>query len=768
MTINGIYRIELDRFGINNQAAMPAETAKGINEALTWARAEGYNHAILPSGSYLVRMNPNTLAAIQMPDGMHLELEQSCKIIMEPNTSPSYSIVEMRGVSNAKLTGGALIGDKKTHAYEIYVKFQRGGVNSDGTLNSDPAWIRSEIIDRYANPGLLANFRLWTIAGVSATGYQFYQYRDVISKGTLVGSRTNGVFAPASADGRGWFLSETKDITKNNKMIIAVKPSVTLTDKEISAISAKIDNAYYTHEAGHGVALYGANQIGIDNVEISDCTGDGIFAGWAQYYLDPGMYSQEQMGGNIRINNCSIHNCRRQGISICGSNDVHIYRNRIYGIGYAEDGKTTDFRNGTPPMFGIDIESMVSETNIPVKSEDNPGGLELNYRITVDDNYVYNNARGHFINSDGTYVTLSSNLFEGYNIGGVGSNPNYKYMKFVNNTLKGCELWVQGDQFVHGGDFINGNLRLLNIRGAVVQNCRIKNGMLYGSSIFGYLGTPTVSAASGTFTFASAHGLGNGAQVAFEQWIGKVPAGISVDKVYYTVNATANSFQVSETLSGAPVAIGDTGQTGFNLSRYDYGRCYLSDIVVEREWRPDNTSAMNVNLLGTGMVINNLTVKNYDAAILVPQNYAGRPNELSNITLIEGSIRLEGSNLNGGKFLKAKSNVIGRNEVGVGSTDAKYTRTIGMSSCSFHNVGVFMDGNCFIASSTFTNATISKSDNDNKAVIASGFLNKSQVNLNWIRKNKSVTIASSVLLDSAVTGSAPYIQLVNNSTLSSS
>lgn len=112
--------------------------------------------------------------------------------------------------------------------------------------------------------------------------------------------------------------------------------------------------------------------------------------------------------------------------------------------------------------------------------------------------------------------------------------------------------------------------------------------MFYGSSVYGYLGISTVDVPTSTFTFSSPHGMGNGAKIAFEQWIGKVPAGISVDKLYYTVNVKTNSFQVSETLNGSPAAITDSGVTGFNISRFNYGRCYISDIVVERDWRNDN------------------------------------------------------------------------------------------------------------------------------------------------------------------------------------
>ncbi|MEV5025985.1 right-handed parallel beta-helix repeat-containing protein [Paenibacillus sp. LPE1-1-1.1] len=761
------YRIELDRFNISNDGSNAAETTKGINEAIMWAKQQGYSHVVLPSGTFNVKLDPSTLVAINMQSGMYFELEQDSVIALEANSSPNYSIIDMRAIQYAKVSGGKLVGDKKTHVYEIFVKFVRGGVNADGTLNNDPNWIRSEVIDRYANPGLLASFRLWNIPGVNASAYHFYQYKDTISKATLTGSRNNGVFAPAGAAGRGWFLNEEKDLSKNNKMIFAIPLTSPLTDAQITAIQAKVDNSYFTHESGCGIGIFGSSNIEISNTEITDCTGDGIFTGWEKYQIDPAMYSQEQMGRQIRIHDCHIHHCRRQGISITSTSDTHIFRNKIHHIGYDEDGVTTNFRNGTPPMFGIDIESMYGETNIPYKSAERPNGIELNYRIFVSENHIYSNARGHFVNADGTYVTVSKNTFEGGNVGGISSNPNFPYVKYLDNTFIGCELWVQGDNFVNGAVIQNGNLKFLDVRGAVVQNCKVANGSVYGSSVYGYFGSPTVNMATGTFTLKAAHGMGNGAQVSFEQWIGKVPSGISVDKLYYTVNVTSLSFQVSETPGGAPVMVTDAGQAGFHVGRFNYGRCYITNITIERDWRKDNASTPNFNILAAGAVIKNATIKNYDVAVSVPQDYAGRPNIIEGLTVIEGSARFEGCHVSNSEFLRAKTPALGNSDVQLGSTDAKYKRQITMRNGLFQNLGLVLDGNAVVTGSTFLNASVGKADNTNKAAIVQSHFENSKINLHWLRQNQSVTIAKSVFKGVTVAGTAPYVRLVDNTDLGS-
>ncbi|NIK76085.1 uncharacterized protein YjbI with pentapeptide repeats [Paenibacillus castaneae] len=765
MNPNGSYRIELDRFKISNNSMNAMDTADGINAAIVWARSEGYTHVILPRGTYSVRMNPNSLVAIDLLSGIHLELEQGCVITIEANSSPSYSIIQMKGISQAKLSGGKLVGDKKNHTYDMTVKFVRGGVNADGALNNDPAWIRSEVIDRYANPGLLASFRLWSISGVNATGYQFYQYKDSISKDTLVGSRTNGLFAPASTAGRGWFLNEEGDITKNNKMIFAIKPGTALTDNQIADIQAKIDHSSYTHEMGRGIGVLGSNHVDICGVEILNCTGDGIFTTWQQYLIDPALYTQEQMGQFIRIYDCHIHHCRRQGISICSSNDTHIYRNRIHDIGYDDDGITTNFRNGTPPMFGIDIESMFSETNIPFKNADRPNGIELNYRVRVSDNYIYNNARGHFINADGTDVVIQNNTFEGYNVGGVGSNSNFSAVKFLDNTFNSCDLTVQGNNFVNGGVFNKGNLKLLDVKGAVIQNCQLKEGKVNGSSVYGYFGTPITNVVGSTFTYAAAHGMGNGAQIVFEQWVGQVPTGISIDKLYYTVNITATSFQVSETLGGAPVILKDAGLPGFNISRFNYGRCYMTNITIERDWRPDNALLQGINLFLTGAVMENIKVKNYDFALLVPQDYAGRPNILRGVTLVEGSARLEGCHVSNGEFMRAKSVTLGAMDIQLGSTDDKFNRQVTVRNSIFHNLGVFMDGNSLLTGCTLINSSIGRANNTKKAVVSLSYLENTKLNFIWLNMNQSATVVKNVFKGVSIAGSSPYLSLVDNTDL---
>ncbi|PFK38362.1 pectin lyase [Bacillus cereus] len=732
------YILELIRWNVKNDGTNSVATTKGINDALVWAKSQGYNHVILPSGIYKLKIDNTSFSCIVIPSGLHFEMSGECVLQLETNSSPWYRVFDIKGVKNVKISGGKIVGDKKTHIYEIGVKFVRGGVNTDGSLNNNPNFIRSEIVDRYENPGLLKAFRLWSIPGINTTAYSFYQYKDTVAIGTLVGSRTNGQFAPASSTGRGWFAP----IEDANKMIFVIDiTSSPLSDAQIATINAKVDSQNYTHEWGQGIEIRGSNFVEIDCVEISNCTGDAISTGWLEYKINPADYTQEQMGSHIYIHNCDIHNCRRQGITLGGSNDTYIFENKIYSIGKADDGVTTD---GIAPMFGIDIESMWSESNIPTwRPELNQSGFELNTRIYIYNNYIFNNARGHFVNADGIHIVLENNIFEGYNIGGISSYQNNWYVKYINNTFIGCELVVKGDNFVNGAICNNGNIKLQDIRGAFIQNCQIKNGLFYGSSIYGYFGSPTVNVANGMFSYSTPHGMGNGAKICFEQWVGKVPTGISVDKLYYTINVTATSFRVSETLNGPPVVITDAGKVGFNISRYDYGRCYISDITVEREWRNDNAVTQNFSVLLTGGVIQNITVKNYDINIKPPANYSGRPIAIEGLILIEGAADLECCNLSNGKFIRAKTSRIG-GDISFGSNNAQYTRKINADNCLFQNVGINFEGNIVHSCNTFLNSIIRKTDNPAVSIITHSYLEDTLLSLHWLTKEKAMTVVKCV------------------------
>ena len=98
-----------------------------------------------------------------------------------------------------------------------------------------------------------------------------------------------------------------------------------------------------THEFGYGIYVLGDSKrrpvgLTIENCNLYNMTGDAIVT------------KNGVSTGTININNCQLHHCRRQGISILDSDRITVDNCSIFKIG------TSDGISGTAPMAGIDIE----------------------------------------------------------------------------------------------------------------------------------------------------------------------------------------------------------------------------------------------------------------------------------------------------------------------------------------------------------------------------------------------------------------------------
>lgn len=95
-------------------------------------------------------------------------------------------------------------------------------------------------------------------------------------------------------------------------------------------------------EHGHGIQISGCTNVTIENVDISQCWGDGIYLG---FYDGPNLASN-----GVTIKNCSLHHNRRNNLSVTDASNVTI------------ENCEFNYASGTAPQYGIDIEPNKNRT----------------------------------------------------------------------------------------------------------------------------------------------------------------------------------------------------------------------------------------------------------------------------------------------------------------------------------------------------------------------------------------------------------------------
>ncbi|MCC9023446.1 right-handed parallel beta-helix repeat-containing protein [Bacillus nakamurai] len=171
---------------------------------------------------------------------------------------------------------------------------------------------------------------------------------------------------------------------------IGRKENVTITGGQI--IGERDEHSYSnvplrsTHEWGFGICIEGSSNILVENVKISDFTGDGIIISPLGLRTNHDYVTSE----NVTIRRCDIRQSRRNNISITGCDTVTVEECVI------EDAGTG---NGTAPKFGIDIEGY--------------GEGDIDYQealhITIRNNFFNGNAASSITNFNGYGVLIEGN-----------------------------------------------------------------------------------------------------------------------------------------------------------------------------------------------------------------------------------------------------------------------------------------------------------------------------------------------------------------------
>ena len=181
---------------------------------------------------------------------------------------------------------------------------------------------------------------------------------------------------------------------------VTIMNGILIGDKE----SHNYSNVQSSHEWGFGIDVRGSQNVILDNLNISNFTGDGIIL---NDIIKNGKYIVSK---NIKISNCDIYACRRQGISVIDADIVDIYNNEIHDI------------QGTLPKTAIDLETN-DDSNQKIKNIKiyNNKFYNLGSTIAILANRqvfnleIYNNEiNGNiFLNDIREYATIFQNKING-------------------------------------------------------------------------------------------------------------------------------------------------------------------------------------------------------------------------------------------------------------------------------------------------------------------------------------------------------------------
>ena len=256
-------------------------------------------------------------------------------------------------------------------------------------------------------------------------------------------------------------------ITIQNVNNVIIKNGTIVGDKEKHTFVTEND------QWGFGISIKDSYDIEVNNIQICDMIGDGIY-----------ISKIKENPYNIRISNCNIFETMRQGISIISGERIEIYNNEIHDI------------YGKNPQSAIDLESNDSTQNInnvEIYSNKlyNFGGT---YAIKIQKNIysvdVYNNEinRSILVYDAKEMVTISHNNIKDGSIIAY-SNNNFQNEGFVLNKVN-----------INNNIIENGSVELTRVINSCIEknilnnsyininasSCAFANNVLKTSSVLSY------------------------------------------------------------------------------------------------------------------------------------------------------------------------------------------------------------------------------------------------------------------------------------------
>lgn len=285
-----------------------------------------------------------------------------------------------------------------------------------------------------------------------------------------------------------------------------------------------------THEYGHLLWIIGSHNVEVENVNLSKATGDGIvFHAKTLRNIDGTLSSDNREVNNALIKNCTISECRRNGISFLDGRNITIDNCIIKDTGkgdqaYDGSGNKIASSAGTAPKYGIDLEAIrtrnadgsLNETaiieNITIRNStltgNEAGDIVL---FTANDVIVENNYFDKWVsNFASNNVAIQNNMFESRDpsffavgiqsfLDPFGEELNHHY-QISNNTIKNYGVGIR----VAGKD--------QTITNNLIENCQtgvFLIGNLFDSTFSGNTITSSLDVSFGYKNFYGCQNMNN-------------------------------------------------------------------------------------------------------------------------------------------------------------------------------------------------------------------------------------------------------------------
>ena len=214
------------------------------------------------------------------------------------------------------------------------------------------------------------------------------------------------------------------------------------------------DKISSSHEWKFGIDIRSSKNVKIKNVEIYNMTGDGIFL--------MSYYRTNNVTTNVEVTDCSIHDCRRQGISI-----IH-----------AENINNNEIRNikGTKPERAIDVEledSTQYVKNVSIKNNKLYNGIAMQRNaesIDIEENEIFNSEVKSYQIKDN--IRIKKNKLNSANINMRLNTRNQEKVEISENKVEDGEIYLVNIENLKFNQNIvrNNRIVIVSCSGAVYEN----------------------------------------------------------------------------------------------------------------------------------------------------------------------------------------------------------------------------------------------------------------------------------------------------------